>query len=126
MSEYAPGPAGPPNNQMALTSLISGIIAWVMWGFFLCFNFFFSWMTLGVTTLCGLVPVIPWGIAVVTGHMGLSQIGRTAEGGKGMAIAGMVMGYVGLALTACAVMVVVAAAVVLLISSAQSGPPPTP
>ncbi len=45
-------------------------------------------------------------VAVVTGHIALSQIGRSEQGGqyvtretgRGLAIAGLVMGYIGLAL----------------------------
>ncbi|WP_213816091.1 DUF4190 domain-containing protein [Glaciihabitans sp. dw_435] len=33
--------------------------------------------------------------AVITGHMALSQIKRTGEGGNGLAVAGLILGYVG-------------------------------
>jgi Domain of unknown function (DUF4190) len=35
--------------------------------------------------------------AVITGHLALSQITRTRERGRGLAIAGVVIGYIGLA-----------------------------
>jgi len=35
------------------------------------------------------------GIPIVLGHVALSQIRRTGEGGRGLAIAGLVLGYVG-------------------------------
>jgi hypothetical protein len=35
--------------------------------------------------------------AVITGHIALSQIKRTGEGGRGLAIAGLVLGYLGIA-----------------------------
>ncbi|MDP9903264.1 DUF4190 domain-containing protein [Arthrobacter bambusae] len=35
--------------------------------------------------------------AVVTGHIALSQIKRTGEAGRGMALAGLIIGYVGVA-----------------------------
>ena len=35
-------------------------------------------------------------VAVILGHMSISQINRTGEQGKGMAIAGLVLGYVGM------------------------------
>ena len=38
--------------------------------------------------------------AVITGHIALSQIRRTGEAGKGFAIAGLVLGYVSMGLTA--------------------------
>lgn len=38
-------------------------------------------------------------VAIITGHMALSQIKRTGEQGRGMAIAGLIIGYVSVALT---------------------------
>lgn len=35
--------------------------------------------------------------AVITGHIALSQIKRTGENGRGLAIAGLVLGYIGIA-----------------------------
>lgn len=34
--------------------------------------------------------------AVICGHLALSQIKKTGEGGRGLAIAGLVLGYLGL------------------------------
>ena len=109
MNQYTSTPTAQPNNRMALTSLISGIVAWVLWLLLLCFNWtiglVFSLATAGLSGLCfgalGFLPVSPWIIGVVTGHLGISQIGGTGEGGKGMAIAGLIMGYLGLVLTLC-------------------------
>jgi hypothetical protein len=39
-------------------------------------------------------------LAVVFGHIALSQNRHTGQGGRGLAIAGLVLGYVGLALLA--------------------------
>ena len=36
-------------------------------------------------------------VSVVLGHVALSQINRTREEGRGLAIAGLVLGYVGIA-----------------------------
>jgi hypothetical protein len=113
---YSPTPVV-PNNRQATTSLTSGIIAWVLWLLFICFNwsigFVMGAFTGGITSiLCGIAsyaPVIPWIIAIVTGHIGLSQIARTNEGGKGMAVAGLIMGYVGLLMTLCTIVFAVLA-----------------
>ncbi|GLI28000.1 hypothetical protein ARHIZOSPH14_22420 [Agromyces rhizosphaerae] len=35
-------------------------------------------------------------VAVITGHIALSQIKKTGEQGRGLAIAGLVIGYIGL------------------------------
>ncbi|CAN5133699.1 hypothetical protein BH09ACT3_BH09ACT3_06210 [soil metagenome] len=37
--------------------------------------------------------------AVICGHLALSQIKRSGEGGRGFAIAGLVLGYVGIGFT---------------------------
>lgn len=37
-------------------------------------------------------------LGVIFGHMAISQINRTGEGGRGLAVAGLVIGYVGCAL----------------------------
>jgi len=94
---------------MALTSLISGIVAWALWVLLICFNLtiglVFSVVTFGLSGICtsiaGFLPVIPWFISVATGHAGISQISRTNESGRGLAIAGLIMGYLGLVLTLC-------------------------
>jgi hypothetical protein len=39
-------------------------------------------------------------LAVIFGHIALSQIHHSRQGGRGLAIAGLVLGYVGLALLA--------------------------
>lgn len=51
-----------------------------------------------VSSLASLViiPIIGSIVGVITGHMALSQIKRTGEGGRGMALAGTIIGWVGL------------------------------
>ncbi|MFF4411876.1 DUF4190 domain-containing protein [Streptosporangium sp. NPDC001559] len=66
----APPPRG--NNGMAIAALIMGIA-----GLFVC----------GVTSIVG----------IVLGHISLGQIKRTGEEGRGMAIAGLVLSYFGVA-----------------------------
>lgn len=61
-------PVAPPTNGMATASLVCGLI-----GFFAC----------GVTSV----------LAVIFGHVSLSQIKRTGEGGHGMAVTGLILGY---------------------------------
>ncbi len=71
---YGAPPVIVKTNGLAIASMVSGIA-----GIFLCILF---------------VPSI---LAVVFGHVGLTQIKRSAgrERGKGMAIAGLVLGYLG-------------------------------
>lgn len=76
-----PRPVKPKSNGLAVASLVLGIltVTFGMW----CLWFF---------------PVLPI-LAVVFGHISLSQLRRQGGTGRGMAIAGLVMGYIGLAAT---------------------------
>ena len=49
-------------------------------------------------------------LGIIFGHVGLSQINRNREGGRGLAVAGLILGYIGLvALIAIYVLVFAAA-----------------
>ena len=47
-------------------------------------------------------------VAVITGHIALSQIKRTGELGRGLAIAGLVLGYLGILATIVGIILVIA------------------
>lgn len=68
-----PPPVSRPTNGLAIASLCCGIAAWV------------------------LVPLIGGLAAVICGHMAMSQIKRSGEQGHGMAVAGLILGWVNLA-----------------------------
>ena len=72
----------PPNNTLAVVSLVAAILSFVG----------------------NIVPLVGWFtlalIAIVTGHMARRQIRQTGEGGMGLATAGLVIGYIHLALIA--------------------------
>lgn len=61
-------------NVLAVISMIASIVG-------------FIWLLPFVGSLAG----------VIMGHISLRQIRQTAEGGRGMALAGLIVGYVGLA-----------------------------
>jgi hypothetical protein len=63
--------ANPGTNGLAIAALVLGIL-WLYW--------------------VGSI------LAVIFGHIALSQIRHTRQGGRGLAIAGLVLGYVGLGL----------------------------
>jgi hypothetical protein len=70
---YPPGdgfPEAPGTNGLAIAALVLGIL-WIYW--------------LGSI------------LAIIFGHIALSQTKKTGQSGRGMAIAGLVLGYVGLA-----------------------------
>jgi peptidyl-prolyl cis-trans isomerase B (cyclophilin B) len=51
-----------------------------------------------------------WPLAIVFGHTAHKQIARTGEGGRGMATAGLVIGYLGLAAAVLLILILVVAA----------------
>jgi hypothetical protein len=65
-----------PTNQLAIVSLAAAIASFVI------------------------MPFIGALVAIVTGHVARSQIRKTGEDGGGLALAGLVIGYVHLALFA--------------------------
>lgn len=69
---YAQAPAAAPTNTMAIVSMISSIIGWFAFG-----------------SLCI--------VGVILGHISLKQIKTSGEGGRGMALTGVIMGYIGIA-----------------------------
>jgi uncharacterized protein DUF4190 len=54
--------------------------------------------------------VIAWGIGsivgIICGHISLSQIKKTGEEGRGLAVAGLIVGYIGLALAILSVIII--------------------
>lgn len=62
------GAPAPPTNGMATASMVLGLCGFVT---------------------CGLTSIL----AVIFGHVAQSQIKRTGEGGQGMAVAGLILGY---------------------------------
>jgi hypothetical protein len=102
-------------NGLAVTSLMSGILAWVFALALFCVNWeilpVFTAATLGAgaiiyvcTAAVGCVPPVGWIFGVVTGSVARSQIRQTGQGGRGLAQAGFIMSLVGratLLLTIC-------------------------
>lgn len=74
-----PAPAPRPVSGLAITSLVCGIA--------------------GIVLFWAVVPMLASIVAVITGHMALGQTKRNpALGGRGMAFAGLITGYVVVAL----------------------------
>ena len=72
-------PAQQLPQEMAIVSLVAGILS---------------------LTMCGIFAAIP---AIICGHIGIKKADRGEASGRGMAMAGMIMGYVALALTVLAI-----------------------
>ena len=60
-------------------------------------------------------------VAIITGHIARHQIRRTGDNGSGMALAGLILGYVGLALSVLALVGIVTAVVTIGPHQVQSG-----
>ena len=87
--------ASAPSSTAALVSLIFGILSWVM------------------------LPLVGPIVAVVAGHMARAQI-RASNGqlgGNGMAIAGLILGYLQIALLLLAICAIIAIGVLAAIGS---------
>jgi hypothetical protein len=85
----SPPPYAPPINPLAVASLITGIAASA--------TAQFSWVCCGA--FGGLPALVLGPIAAVCGHISLKQIGRSPGAGqsRGIAIAGLITGYAGIA-----------------------------
>lgn len=81
---YGGYPMPPKNNTLAIVALISAIASLTV------------------------VPFIGSIVAVITGHMSLSQIKFSGEGGRGMALAGVIIGWVGIAVMIIGIIALVA------------------
>jgi hypothetical protein len=78
--------AAPPTNNLAVLSLVASIIGWLA------------------------VPVLGHIVGVVLGHMARNEIARSAgtQGGDGLALAGLIVGYTGLAVSLLGILGVLA------------------
>lgn len=82
-----------PNNQKAVISAVSGVIALVVGLFASCLVFFVFPPLIYCT---GFILLAASCVALITGYLARDEIRRTGEEGAGMAQAGLVMGGVGL------------------------------
>jgi hypothetical protein len=82
--EFAPAPApAAKTNILSIISLVAGILGFLS----TCLSIIpiLGWFCLGIGGLFGIA-------ALVLGFLGMNQVKKTAEKGKGMAIAGIVLG----------------------------------
>ena len=107
------GQPSQPTNQMAIISLISAIVAWV--------GGFLGGCVLSVIGLGFCVfPIFVIGniVATVTGHMAQKQIADSGgvQGGHGLAITGLVLGWIGNGLTILSIVAICVIVVLALLS----------
>jgi hypothetical protein len=89
---YPPYPIARPTNGLAIAALVCGVAQFVVW-----------------------ITFIP---AIICGHLALRQIRRTGEQGGGLALAGLILGYVGGVLLIGLVLALVA----ITVKTGYSGP----
>jgi hypothetical protein len=94
-----------PINKNAQYSMYFGLGGWLVWAITFCLNLVVGLATLGIGTICliplAIIPYLGWIPAVYTGHKALREIQESegVEQGRGMAITGLVSGYIALGLT---------------------------
>ena len=88
---------GPRTNSLAIASLVTGILSWV---------------------LCPLLAAV---LAVIFGHVARGQVKQSGEGGGGMAVAGLILGYANLGLSAAFVVFYILFAGVAVFIAAMGG-----
>lgn len=95
----APMAVAQPSNNLAVWSLVTGILSLV---------------------LCGAIAGI---VAVITGHMALNQAKTLPPqfSRRGMAMAGLIMGYISIGLTILAIIFYI----IIIAAAASSTPPPS-
>ncbi|MEV7692085.1 DUF4190 domain-containing protein [Microbacterium sp. NPDC089189] len=82
---YTPYPTGPKTNSLAIVSLIFSIVGIIF-----------------------ILPFIGSVVAVITGHISLKQIKTRSEGGRGLALAGTIIGWVGVVLALIGIVSIIA------------------
>jgi hypothetical protein len=110
MPDISPAP-----NRLARTSLILGLLGWffyiLQWCFDLTIGLFLVVFTGGMSAICSsvldILPFALWAVGIVSGHMALVQIRQAGASGRSAAVWGLVLGYVGLALTILVIVIVV-------------------
>jgi hypothetical protein len=96
--QYFPGQpggqlVGRPTNQLAIAALVCGVAQ------------VFFWVLSGIP-------------AVILGHIARRQIRQTGENGDGMALAGLILGYIGIGLSLVLIAVVI---IIVVAVHRQSG-----
>ena len=90
---YAGYPAAPKYNSMAIVSFVSSLV-----GLFV-------------------IPVVGQIVGIITGHISLNQLKTSGENGRGLALAGTIIGWVSLGLAILGIILFVAFFVPFVISN---------
>jgi len=85
MSTQQPYSSSPPTNTLAIVSLVSAILCWFLF------------------------PIVGALVAIVTGHMARNEISKSmgAQSGDGLALAGLIVGYLNLAINCIGILIAI-------------------
>lgn len=105
----------PVSNKLATSSLTLGILGWIIyliqWCFDLTIGLLLAVVSAGVSTICAtaldLLPFVLWMIGILSGHAALAQIKRNGSPGRGRAVWGLALGYLGMFFTIILIVVIV-------------------
>ncbi|MGA2489046.1 MAG: hypothetical protein ABSF99_02510 [Anaerolineales bacterium] len=105
----------PIANKLATTSLILGILGWVLyllqWCFDLTIGLLLAAITAGSSAICASVldflPFVFWLAGIVTGHVALGQSKYMVAPGRWQAVWGLVLSYVGMFFTILLIVIIV-------------------
>jgi hypothetical protein len=110
----------PEVNRYATASLVLGLLGWFFYILQGCFDLTLGLLlaaaTAGSSAVCAsILDILPFGLwlgGLVSGHLALVQIKQSRSRGRGRAVWGLVLGYLGLVFT-----ILLVAGVIALIAS---------
>lgn len=79
------GAAPQQTNPLAITALVCGLVSPASW--------IFAWIPV-IGAILTIVAPLSAILAIVFGHIALSQINKRGGAGRGMALAGLIIGYI--------------------------------
>jgi len=115
----------PSVNRLANLSLLLALLGWAAFLLQGCFDLtvglLLSMLTAGTSAVCATVldflPFILWISGIVSGHVALGQVRQSGESGRSRAVAGLVLGYLGLSF----ILIFIAVLLILLAAGIKMG-----
>ncbi len=101
---------GQPKNGLAITSLVIGIVSWLLFLVLLCLNYvilpIFTLATMGAgaifyicTLTTGCLSPLGWLVGTILGYTGKNQMKQAGQEDMGLANAAFIINVIGLGLT---------------------------
>ncbi len=114
-----------PVNKLATTSLTLGLTGWLMYALQGCFDLSLGLLLAGLTagssaicsTVLDVLPFLMWLAGIVSGHAALVRIRHNGEAGRGRAMVGLALSYLGILF----ILLLIALLAILLVVGVKSG-----